>query len=238
MKKLFTLLFFLFSIVSFSQDITGNELLEKAIQFHDPHNNWQTFKGEFVVTMKMPEKPERKSSIKIDLPQQYFSLLTQKDTAQIEYTINKMTCRLAINNNTNLSDSLIKKHNLTCKRANLFKDYYTFLYGLPMKLKDKGTIINQKVVKKRFKNKDYLVLKVTYSKDVGKDTWYLYFNPKTFAMEVYQFYKDETKNDGEYILLTDLETINGIKMPKNRAWYYNKNDAYLATDFLSKNTVN
>ncbi|GAL78771.1 hypothetical protein JCM19274_3329 [Algibacter lectus] len=36
-------------------------------------------------------------------------------------------------------------------------------------------------------------------------------------------------------MLTELETINGIKMPKNRAWYYNKNDKYLATDILSKN---
>ena len=54
-----------------------------------------------------------------------------------------------------------------------------------------------------------------------------------YAMEVYQFFKDESKNDGEYILLTGLEEINGIKMPKNRAWYYNNNDGYLGTDYLS-----
>ena len=103
-----------------------------------------------------------------------------------------------------------------------------------MKLKDKGTITHEKVIRKKFKDKDYLVLKVTYTKEVGKDTWYFYFNPKTYAMEVYQFFKDESKKDGEYILLTDLETINDIKMPKNRAWYYNKNDGYLGTDILSK----
>ena len=51
-------------------------------------------------------------------------------------------------------------------------------------------------------------------------------------MEVYQFFKD-TKESGEYILLSALEMINGIKMPKNRAWYYNKDDGYLGTDFLS-----
>ena len=107
-----------------------------------------------------------------------------------------------------------------------------------MKLNDEGTIIDPNVTQKTFKGKDYLVLKATYPKEVGKDTWYFYFNPKTYAMEVYQFFKDETKNDGEYILLTDLETINGIKIPKNRAWYYNKNDTYLATDILSKNASN
>ena len=51
-------------------------------------------------------------------------------------------------------------------------------------------------------------------------------------MEIYQFYKDETKMDGEYIILSELETINGIKMPKKRAWYYNKNQQYLGTDIL------
>jgi hypothetical protein len=33
--------------------------------------------------------------------------------------------------------------------------------------------------------KEYLVLKVDYQKEIGKDTWYFYFNPKTYAMEVY-----------------------------------------------------
>ncbi len=51
-------------------------------------------------------------------------------------------------------------------------------------------------------------------------------------MEVYQFFK-ETKDSGEYILLSGLETINAIKMPKVRAWYYNKDNNYLGTDILS-----
>jgi hypothetical protein len=50
-------------------------------------------------------------------------------------------------------------------------------------------------------------------------------------MEVYQFFK-VAKDSGEYILLAGLETINGIKMPKNRAWYYNKDNGYLGTDIL------
>ena len=114
----------------------------------------------------------------------------------------------------------------------MFKNYYTYLYGLPMKLKDEGTIVDQTVTTITFKGKEYLVLKVNYSKEVGKDTWYFYFDPKTYAMEVYQFFK-EAKNSGEYILLSGLETINNIKMPKNRAWYYNKDDGYLGTDILS-----
>lgn len=79
---------------------------------------------------------------------------------------------------------------------------------------------------------NYYVLKVTYDEQVGKDVWYFYFDTKTYQMMYYQFYHDEEKLDGEYIALDGIEIIKGIKMPKNRAWYYNKNQQYLGTDIL------
>jgi hypothetical protein len=45
------------------------------------------------------------------------------------------------------------------------RNYYTFLYGLPMKLADPGTIIDPVVVKKEFMGKEYLVLKSNMKKD-------------------------------------------------------------------------
>ena len=109
-----------------------------------------------------------------------------------------------------------------------------------MKLRDPGTIISEAVETKNFKGKDYLVLKTSYDKGVGTDVWYFYFNPKTYAMEVYQFFRtDEDGNakldTGEYILLNEEAIVNGIKMPKVRAWYYNKDDTYLGTDTLVEN---
>ncbi|MFT5737125.1 MAG: hypothetical protein ACJAU2_001114 [Maribacter sp.] len=50
-----------------------------------------------------------------------------------------------------------------------------------MKLEDPGTNIYQTVEKKTLKNKKYLVLKVYYNETVGKDTWYFYFDPKSYA---------------------------------------------------------
>ena len=70
------------------------------------------------------------------------------------------------------------------------------------------------------------------------DVWFFYFDPGTYAMEIYQFYKGEPdgagKDTGEYILLSGMEEVEGIKMPKTRAWYYNKDDKYLGTDILEE----
>lgn len=103
-----------------------------------------------------------------------------------------------------------------------------------MKLKDPGTLLKSAVERKEFLGKTYLVLKVKYEEGVGKDSWYFYFDPKTYALKVYQFYHDETKNDGEYILLSEEAIFSGIKIPKIRAWYMNKDRSYLATDTLTK----
>ncbi|WP_298779829.1 DUF6503 family protein [uncultured Polaribacter sp.] len=233
MKNLSTLLIILISFTSLSQELTGNQLLEKAIEFHDPNRNWKTFKGELFVTMETPKRTPRKSKININLPEEYFSVIAKRDTIITEFIVDKNKISFSLIGHKNPSLELKEKYSLNSERANLYKNYYTYLYGLPMKLKDEGTIIHQKVEKKNFKGKEYLVLKVSYSKEVGKDTWYFYFGQKTYAMEVYQFFK-KTKDSGEYILLSDIETINDIKFPKNRAWYYNKDNGYLGTDFLSK----
>ena len=101
-----------------------------------------------------------------------------------------------------------------------------------MKLKDPGAHIVPDIQVVEFYGKTYYKMKVTYDPEVGKDTWYFYFNTKTYALEAYQFFKDESKNDGEYILFEGLKTIDRIKIPSNRKWYYNKDEKYLATDVL------
>tara|TARA_R110000868_G_scaffold29732_4_gene110510 strand:- start:17547 stop:18272 length:726 start_codon:yes stop_codon:yes gene_type:complete len=239
-NSLILVVLLLFNAMLFSQSINGKTLLEKAINYHDPDSNWSTFSNSFSVTMETPDKPSRLSNIQINLPNELFYIKMTRDTLITEYTIKKETCTYALNGEKNLTKDQQKQYNINCDRAQLYKNYYSYLYGLPMKLKDPGTIIDNKVEKKVFKGKTYLVLKVSYDKTVGSDVWYFYFNPKTYAMEIYQFYKTDDQgklktDSGEYILLSDETIINNIKMPKKRAWYYNKDSTYLGTDILSEN---
>lgn len=227
------IIFFLLATIGNGQTVSGSELLEKAINFHDPNDNWNSFNGAFKVTMQTPNSSERVSIIRLDIPRQSFVLEVTKDDDSYAFVVEGDSCKISLNGKTELTDDQKAKYRLTQERGFMYRDYYTYLYGLPMKLKDPGTIINPKVETKEFQGKTYLVLQVDYDAEVGKDRWYFYFDPQTYALEVYQFYHDETKNDGEYILLSGLEEINGIKMPKKRAWYYNKDGKYLGTDILS-----
>ncbi|MGB5553133.1 MAG: DUF6503 family protein [Flavobacteriaceae bacterium] len=233
-RYLIILIALLFTLSTYSQQLTGQQLLEKAIQYHDPNGKWQRFNGTLEVTMTTPDKKQRVSTIKIDFPKHLFELTYTQDDAVITQKMEREECTLSLNGNSTISEEEILKYRLTCERAQMMKDYYTYLYGLPMKLNNPGTLISPKVERRTFKGKAYLVLKVTYEKEVGEDIWYFYFDPKTYAMEVYQFFHDEAKNDGEYILLSGETIVSDIKMPKTRAWYLNKDDKYLGTDVLTK----
>ena len=231
MKKII-LLFASFTLAqTYAQQISGSELLRKSIQFHDPEGNWETFQGTLQVMMKIPNKPKRNSTISIDLPNQYFYLKAIQEEKITEYILDKASCLIKFNQKTPTEAQKLA-NKLSCDRAKIYRDYYTFLYGLPMKLNDPGTIIHEQVIFKNFQGNEYLVLKVTYEKEVGEDTWYFYFDPQTYAMEVYQFYHDVDKNDGEYIILSEIESVQGIRMPKKRDWYYNHDDRFIGTDLL------
>jgi hypothetical protein len=236
MKYLAILLFVMSPMLQTAQELSGAELLDKAIAYHDPKGNWETFSGTFNVTMETPSGPNRDSTIKINLPEEYFYVKAARDTITTEYAVTKADCKIMLNGDDQLSAAILKENNLSCERAGMYQNYYTYLYGLPMKLKDPGTNVDSSVETKTFKGKEYLVLKASYDAEVGSDVWYFYFDPTTYAMEIYQFYKGdplkEGKDTGEYILLTEEMTVNGVKMPKNRAWYYNKDDKYLGTDKL------
>ena len=233
-KYFLVLVFFMGIQTSKAQNLSPSELLNKAIAFHDPNNLWGAFQGKLFITMSYPDGKERLSEIEIDIPKEHFEITSTTEGTIIKQILDKEDCVLTLNGSTSISEEDLKTYRLSCERAKVMKNYYLYLYGLPMKLKDEGTRLEPLVQTKTFKGKDYLVLKVTYDESVGDDVWYFYFDPASYAMEVYQFFHDESKNDGEYILLSGLENVGTIKMPKIRKWFYNKDDTHLGTDTLTK----
>lgn len=101
---------------------------------------------------------------------------------------------------------------------------------MPMKLCDKGTIIEESVMQETFNRKESLVVKVNYKPEVGTDTWYFYFDPQTYALTGYRFYHDESQNDGEYITLDGILTVGLLKIHKSRKWFVNKDNMFMGED--------
>ncbi|BAO56495.1 DUF6503 family protein [Nonlabens marinus] len=231
----FLFIVFAFAKANSQQDsiqFTAKEIIEKSIDFHDPDNNWPTFDATFTIKMEMPEKADRISKIQINLPEEIFALTSTTVSESTSYYVNKYSVSMAKGGKI-IEDVSDKDRD----RAMTMKDYYTYLYGLPMKLNDTGTIVHDHVAKVWFWNINAYKVKVTYTQEVGSDVWYFYFDTDSFALEAYQFFKTDQNGEilqdsGEYILMNDLKVIEGIKIPAERNWYYNKNTLFLAKDLI------
>ena len=221
-----------FSINSYSQDISGEELLEKAIQYHDPKGKWEKSKITLNLKQETPSRPTRLTTTIIDNKKNTFWQKDEQDGQTVVRNLENDSCFQELNGKTAFTDEEKKKHRLDCKWTKFWRDYQSFLYGLPMKLKDPGTIVHEEVKETTFQKKECLALKITYDEAVGKDTWYFYFHPKSFAMIGYRFFHDESKNDGEYITLEGEVKVNGMRLPQDRKWYINMDDKYLGQDYL------
>ena len=239
MKLILLSVLLFFTLTSYAQELTAEQLLARSIEFHDPMGKWETAEMELILKMETPNQTQRVSKVNINNAAGTFSVeyvskghllnyqVQTNDSVEVWVDFQKATGRTDI-------DSL----DLSPDRARRWRNYYSYLYGLPMKLKDAGTNINQEVRNDYFNGQSALSIRVTYDEAVGGDIWYFYFHPETYAMVGYRFYHDENINDGEYILLDGMEIQNGMRIPKDRYWYVNEDASFLGADMLQRLSIN
>jgi hypothetical protein len=209
---LFIISAFIISCSETSDNLTGPELIQKSIEFHDPNQVWPNLKATFEFTDSLPAPRESRSY-----------------SVSFENKLSKMVYRNQDINYIVWNDSVqVFEGEIDNERAIRMRNYYTYLWGLPMKLNDSGTQIDQEVSREELNGKSYLVARVPYEKDI----WYFYIDPSTFQMEAYKFYQDEPNQKGEIIYLEGLMDFQGLKIPANRTWYRTETPEFLGTDKL------
>jgi Family of unknown function (DUF6503) len=232
MKRLSGLLIALIiPVLSFAQQ-TAEELIAASIQFHDPGNNWSKTKAMFNFSDTRPGKEARPATLYLNNTTSTLCVMREQEGSRVTRHTEHDNFTYDVNGNFKPSEEEIEQYNLNEKRTTMMRNYYLYLWGLPMKLTDPGTRVDPMIYDKKFDGKVTKAVRVTYDEEVGKDIWYFYFDPGTSEMVGYQFYYDEAKNDGEYILISDLINVNGMKIPKNRTWYTNADSTLLGTDHL------
>lgn len=143
-----------------------------------------------------------------------------------------------INGIPGATEEEIKALNLTANRITYVHNYYLYLYGLPMKLlTDTQGEVKPEVHPMELMGKEYWAVDVLYHEPVREHDWRFFFDPITFALKAYQFWRQSPLEDGEFVLLEELETVGGIRHPKIRTWYLNKEKQYIATDILLPENV-
>jgi len=234
MKKLLSIViigFFLFQEIS-AQQMSADELIRKSVSFHDPNGVWPSFQSSLNLIQENPKNENRKRKIFLDIKGGTFKFEGVYPEGRLQYEVENGQGKALWNNSESIIDSIKSKYRITDDRALMYRNYYSYLYGMPMKLRDKGTVVHPDVETVVFHGKEFYKIKVSYDESVGNDTWYFYFNKATCALGAYEFWK-KVPGDGEYLLLEGIKEIDGVKLPEKIAWYMTIDDRWLGTDVLN-----
>lgn len=217
------------------QQITpgANEVIAKSIQYHDPMGLLERKSVTLSLTETRPGGSDRQTVVDINSAKRYFSMLRKVDGTEVRMTQDKDRFEFALNGRKDLTDKERSEHRLNVDRLTTMRDYYHYLWFLPMKLNDPGTVVDEEVKSREFFGREALEIRVSYTPEVGSDIWYFYFDPVSFGLIGYRFYHDESANDGEYILLEEEIVFGGVRLPQQRSWYTHQDGTHLGTDVLT-----
>lgn len=219
-------------------------LVARSIEYHDPAGVWSRDRVELEIhTVYSPELARTRgyteSRLRLTLApgQELFRYESDRGGRRIVYSLVGGVGQTTVDGETEVSPE--QREELRLGTPESYRDYCEYVYGMPMKLLDPGTLLGKEVRQTRFGERDALVLRVTYDPEVGSDVWDFYFDPSSFALVGYRFFHDETLRDGEFIVFDGevSDAASGMRIPRHRAWYYNSNGGHLATDSVTAVSV-
>lgn len=205
----------------------AHDLLARSIAYHDPEGVWGT-RPLRLVLLESRRDGERSTHLVLDGGAGRFDLERREGDTVLEGRIAPGECRW----NLAAGDfAAAAARDLSCDSLRWTRDFYSYVWGLPMKLRDPGARLGA-VSRAKVAGRRVLRLRVTYDPEVGSDVWDFDFDPATHALVGYRFFHDEAAGDGEWIALEGEAEGAGMRLPRTRSWYMNADDEWVGRDRL------
>lgn len=215
----------------------ADTLLARSLAYHDPAGLFMQRAHQFTLREQRPGSPDRQTTITFDGPGTTLALSQQRNGHDIEARVSQENCQASLDGDAAIPDSLVTRYRLSCEGLSWVRDYYAFLFALPMKITAAGTILASEATDTTFQGQPVYALRVTFDAATGSDTWLLYLDKSTYALTGYRFFHNEAANDGEYIVLKGEASAAGIRIPRERQWFNNADDRFLGTDIIERYEV-
>ncbi len=203
----------------------AEQLLSQSIAYHDPQGNWSKLKSSVDVNteLRMDSIPElSQRHIHFNNLKGEFALNWDSKKIGLSGVINSDTCYVNPNKEISKEERNEIAANLGCERISMYKDYYHYLLGIPMKLMEDKAIITDSILQRTHDDIKYDVVKINYEPLDQMPSWYFYFDQKDHSLQLCKFTSAEDENEGgEYILYNGETLSNGIKFKKRHIWLYN-----------------
>lgn len=217
---------------------SAEELLAAAIAHHDPQGRWS--QGAFLLTLveERPGDADRRTRVLIDNATGRFEIDTERQGHEIHGSLDSAMdpvagCTWRLDGREAVTPEERAALSLTCERLATLRNYYTYLWGLPMKLTDPRTRIAPRVRETTFEGEPARAIDVTYDPAVGSEGWTFYFDAEAPVLIGYAFERpvgDERPH--EHVVLEETVTGAGLRLPAVRRWTVSEEGELLGIDRL------
>jgi len=211
---------------------SGPELLEKTLAYHDPDGSWMDQRVELQIETGYADGRKRLRVATVDYVGSDYRDRVEQEGHVLEQEIRGGECLLLLDGSSEFDAAMAEELNFNCERTEMYRNYISYLWGLPMKFGDAGARIADTVGTREFQGKQVFDLKISYDPEVGTDVWHAYIDPESGRMIGYAFYKTPAEERGEYIVLEGEVVVGNTRVPAARSWYTIPDDEFLGTDTL------
>jgi len=220
-----------YAVLAFAlfSSLSAADLLDRAIAYHDPDGRWARGAFEITELASRPDGTDHHNVLRFDNARGRFELETSVDGRAVNLVVENDTIVVRLDGRANLSAGELERYRLKPGQVLSRRNRDLYLWGLPMKLKDPGTRLDPRVTETHFEGRAVYQLRVTYDAAVGSDTWYFFLDRETCALVGHRFHHDEAAGDGEYAVLSGEISGQGLRLPRVRQWYTNKDKAPVIT---------
>ena len=167
------------TVLLLTATLSAAEMLDRSIAYHDSDGRFATSAIAIELSESRPDGGVRKTSLVIDNGRGRFEMRRVVDDGREVYVrVDGDDVKVSLDGSTTFSAEEAEQYRLAPEQAKRTRNYYIYLYGLPMKLLDSGTRLDPETREKEYQGHAVYELKVTYDEAVGQDTWYFYLDRK------------------------------------------------------------
>lgn len=225
---------FLWSCNSQDQKLSGESIIKKSIQKHDPNNLWPDVRLNLRIQEPRIQNPVRYSIIELNNANDAFSLHRNRDEHVSNHIIDSEGNATTLLDGKIVTDTtLIKKYRLDPSRNFGYRRFYQSLMGLPMSLHIEKLDSIGDVSQVVFNSIQSYKVPVELEKSMFSKHWNLYFSTLDFSMIGLEMVFPDDPTKGERLLFEGSVNLKGINIPRYKHWH-ELSGQYSGSDIIVK----
>ena len=153
-------------------EVSASEaLIAKSIAYHDPDGRWDTGEIALRIMESRPNGVTRTVEVGMAPGRGAMEVSRETDSETVSFVVaGEEIMRRTVGADESLDEAALADHGLDSERVMWLRNYYLFVWGLPMKLRDSGTIVDPEPVADSYNDQEALKVRVSYDPEVGGDT--------------------------------------------------------------------